>query len=447
MDATRLNAIRQRIFSDYAARAPRSKELYERAKMCMAGGIPSTVRFHDPYALMFERAHGCKLIDADGNEYINCLLNAGPQLLGATNPEVVKAAKEGADDGLLVLNSTLAIDFSELVKEILPSADLVRMAQTGSESMMFALRTARAFTGKKKIIKFFGHYNGLNDEVLTGLLSGDSGIEFGGISAESISNTIVVPYNDIDALREVLDADHDVAAIILDPQMNAGGIWPAPKKYLEDVRELTTKRGVVLIFDEVITGFRWALGGAQQWYDVVPDLTCLAKAIGGGAKVGCLAGKAEIMSGIDYNSVLQAGTFTDGVIGYRAAIAAMKEYKRLDREGQYPVLFARALRFKDAVVRAFTSRGIPMRVNIIGPSMKMYATDMADFTYENVRDHYDHTLTDLFIVGMINKGIYLTNPALRTIYFSFAHTNDDVDQMINAVGDTLDTYDFKSAVQ
>ena len=446
MDQAKAAALREQIFADYEAKTPTSKTLYERAKGCLAGGIPSTVRFHDPYGIMFERAEGSKLIDVDGGEYINCLLNAGPQLLGATNPKVVEAAKEGADMGLLVLNSHLAVEFSELIQQIVPSAELVRMAQTGTESIMFAFRTARAYTGKNKIVKFFGHYNGLSDEMLTGLMTTSGGPEFGGQPESSLSNTVTIRYDDIDALRKVLDEDDDIAAVILDPQMNAGGIWPASKEYMQQVRDLATERGVVLIFDEVITGFRWAAGGAQEWYGVTPDMTCLSKAIASGAKFGCLVGKKDIMSSIQSNGVLQAGTFTDGVIGYKAAIAAMKEYQRLQAEGEYEKLFARTARFRQALLDAFSKRGIPLKINIIGPTMKMYATDMEDYSYENVRDNYDHTLTDLFMVGMINHNVYITNPGLRTIYFSFAHTDEDVDFMIEAIDKTLDKYDFAGLV-
>ena len=439
--------LRAQIFADYEAKTPTSKALYERAKDCLAGGIPSTVRFHEPYGMMFKTADGSKLTDVDGQEYINCLLNAGPQLLGATNPKVIAAAKEGADMGMLVLNSDLALEFAELIQKIVPSAELVRMAQTGTESIMFALRTARAYTGKSKFVKFFGHYNGLNDEVLTGLYGTSGGPEFGGQTASSLASTITIDYHDIDALRKTLDENDDIAAVLLDPQMNAGGIWPANKEYMQQVRDLTAERGVVLIFDEVITGFRWAPGGAQEWYGVTPDLTCLSKAIASGAKFGCLVGKKDIMSTIQSNGVLQAGTFTDGVIGYKAAIAAMKEYQRLGAEGEYDKLFARAERFKNALIEAFTQRGIPLHVNQIGPSMKLYATDMDDYCFENVRDNYDHTLTDLFIMGMINEGIYLTNPTLRTIYFSFAHSDEDVDQMIAAADRVLEKYDFVSLMQ
>ena len=239
--------------------------------------------------------------------------------------------------------------------------------------------------------------------------------------------------------------------MILDPQMNAGGILPASMDYMEALRALTRERGVVLIFDEVITGFRWAPGGAQEYYKVTPEMVVLAKAICSGTKLGVFAGKKEIMSiltpagmpGAPDFPILAAGTFLDNPITLATAITAMKVYRRLGKEGAYERLFAKTRRFEEAAIAAFAKRGIPLQVNGMGPSLKFFVTDL-EMTYENIVKNYNHTISDLFITAMTAQGVILSITSLRTIYFSFAHTDEDVDRMIEAMDVCLDRYDFQS---
>src|SRR3990170_523993 len=279
----------------------RSEELFERAKRLIPGGVNSPVRAYQPYPFFTKSASGSRIVDVDGNEYIDYCLGYGPLILGHAHPKVIEAVKAQLEHGSLFGTPTeQEVVFAELVSEVVPSAEMVRLVSTGGEATMSAIRAARGYTGKKKIVKFEGCYHGAHDCVL--VKAGSGATTFGtptslGIPEETARNTIVVPYNDAARLEAAIKENKgDLAAVIVEPVIGNIGVVLPRESFLERLRELTEAYGVVLIFDEVITGFRLALGGAQEYFGVVPDMTTLGKVMGGGFPMAAYVGKEEIMN-------------------------------------------------------------------------------------------------------------------------------------------------------
>lgn len=443
----------QSVFGQYRKKTRRSLHLYERALGCLQGGVSAGPRFYAPYPIYTSHGRGSRIYDVDGNEYIDYFLSAGPLLLGHCHPEVMEVVKREVDRGLLTYNQELVVECAELLKEIVPCAERVRFSNTGSEVTMLAVRVAKAFTGRNKIIKFYGHYHGMGDQFGVGIYNNADEPDSGGISKEHFMTTILLKYNDIEAIKSKLEEDRDIAAVILDPQMSVSGLWPPSLEYLKELRRLTKKEGVVLIFDEVLTGFRLALGGAQEYFGVVPDLAVYSKAFDAGGKCAALVGKEEVMSILGPKGVpgvpegrrlaFHGGTGIDSTVGLAAAIAAMKVYKKLNASGEYQKLFERSRRLKEGIEAAFKQRNIPLHINMMGPYLKLFITDLKPSfeTYCKL----DVTILILFWTALISEGIYL-NPSLRSILLSFVHTDQDVQKAIDAVHGALDRHNFKKAL-
>jgi glutamate-1-semialdehyde 2,1-aminomutase len=448
MNQERLASLREKVFRAYVDKTPKSKQIYERACRSLLGGVCSSTRFFPPYPFHMTHGRGSKIYDVDGNEYIDCFLSAGPLILGHCHPEVMDAVRRELDRGLLVFNDDLVVECAELIKEIVPCAERVRFANTGTEATLFAVRIARAFTGKNKIIKFYGHYHGLDDQFCVGTSSVSNDATSAGVPKESLKNTVLLKFSDVEAVRRKIAEDKDIAGVILDPQMQAGGIWPASRDYLRELRQITEERGVVLIFDEVITGFRLAPGGAQEYFKVKPDLVALSKGLAGGAKLAAVAGREDVMSTVTPRGLapsastkkfaLHGGTFVDSNIALAASIAALKVYKKLGGQGEYQKLFQRSEKLKAEIEGAFAEKGVPVHVNICGPSLKLFLTSLEP-SFE-LYSGLDMTALDLFYISLIAEGIFLTNPALRSIFLSFAHTDEDMKKIINAINTSLGKY-------
>ena len=297
--------------------------MFEKAKRLMPGGVNSPVRAFQPFPFFTKRAFGSKLVDVDGKEYIDYCLAYGPLILGHANPVVVEAVKSQLENGSLYGTPTKQeVELAELICKVVPSAEMVRLVSTGGEATMSALRAARAYTGRKKIIKFEGCYHGAHDCVL--VRAGSGAITFGmpdslGIPEETTRNTVVVPYNDLERFEEAVKAiKNDLAAVIVEPAIGNIGLVLPKEGFLEGLREVTESYGIVLIFDEIITGFRLALGGAQEYYGVEPDLTTLGKILGGGFPMAAFAGKEEIMRLIaPSGKVYQAGTYSGNPVSFQ----------------------------------------------------------------------------------------------------------------------------------
>jgi glutamate-1-semialdehyde 2,1-aminomutase len=453
MSKVKTTELEASVLRQYMKKTLKSKQLYEKALGCLQGGVSAGTRFYAPYPIYTSHGRGSRVYDVDGNEYIDNFLSAGPLLLGHCHPEVIEAVKREVERGLLSYNQELAVECAELLKEIVPCAEKVRFSNTGSEATMLAVRVAKAFTGRNKIIKFYGHYHGIDDQFSVGTYNDSDEPDSGGVSQDHFTTTILLKYNDMEAIKRKLEEDRDIAAIILDPQMSAGGVWPPSPEYLKELRRLTKKEGVVLIFDEVLTGFRVALGGAQEYFGVVPDLAVFAKAFDGGGKCSALVGKKEVMSILGPKGspfvpegkklAIHAGTYIDSTVGLAAATASMKVYKRLNGSGEYQKLFERSRRLKEGIEAAFEKRSMPLHINMCGPYLKLFFTDLKP-TFE-AYCKLDVTIHILFWLALISEGIYL-NPSLRSILLSFVHTDQDVQKAIDAVHSALDRHNFEEVL-
>jgi glutamate-1-semialdehyde 2,1-aminomutase len=432
----------------YRERTPRSAALFERARRSLVGGTTGNLRYFAPYPLYFDSGSGSRMTDVDGHDYVDCFLCNGPLLLGHRHPAIVAAINRHAGTGSLVVNPELATVAAEAVQEAVPCAERVRFLNSGTEAVIAAVRLARAHTGRTKVVKFYGHYHGQDDQFLVGLEPRSA--PFGaGVPESSFASTVLVPYDDAEALADAL-AIQDVAAVLLDPAMHSGGLWGSKTEYLNEVRSLTTKHGAVLIFDEVITGFRLASGGAQALHGVTPDLTTLAKALGAGEKLAAVVGREECMRSLDPGrppgtpAVFQSGTGNDGTAALAAGAAAVATYRALERDGEYQRLNALAKRLATGLATAFAARDVPFHANQHGPMLQIFlSTAEPGFeTFAGLPTGPVHS----FYLALINEGVLLSLPTSNHIYLSFAHSDADIDLVLEKTWTVLRKYDFRGIV-
>ncbi|MCY3752061.1 MAG: aminotransferase class III-fold pyridoxal phosphate-dependent enzyme [Gammaproteobacteria bacterium] len=447
MPAGSSDTIQEEIFAAYRKLTPASGAYHERARRSLAGGTTGNLRYFPPYPFYETGGRGARVTDLDGNEYIDCFLCNGPLLLGHNHPDVIAAIEGHRETGPLVVNPPIIVDAAELVKDTVPCAERVRFLNSGTEAVIMAVRYARAFTGKDRVVKFYGHYHGQDDQFLTGL--GPTAEPFGAGIPDGITvNTIHARYGDLAVLEQIIDEHQDIAAVMLDPAMHAGGLWGSSRDYLQAVREVTARRNIVLIFDEVITGFRLALGGGQAYYGVTPDLVTLGKAIAAGEKLAAVAGREDIMRVVDPLAptgtprVFQSGTANDGTTAIAASIGAINAYRDLDANNQYEHLFEIGERLAGGIRQAFRTRDIPCHVNQLGPMLQIFLS-AEEPAFENYIG-LDPQVLSLFFLALINEGVILTLPTSGHIYLSFAHTYEDIEEIIEKVNLVLDKYDFSS---
>jgi glutamate-1-semialdehyde 2,1-aminomutase len=422
--------------------AERSRDLFERAQKYIPGGVNSPVRAFKSVGgtpRFISRASGSKLYDVDGREYIDYVGSWGPMILGHAHPAVIEAVIAAARKGTSYGAPTESeIEIAEMTTEAFPSIDMVRMVNSGTEAVISAIRLARAFTGRSRIVKFEGCYHGHGDSLLAKAGSGIA--TFGipgtpGIPAELAALTLTVPYNDIVLLRSVLDQSGDeIACIIIEPVPgNMGVVKPKPD-YLEEIRRITLAKGILLIFDEVITGFRLSYGGFQTLSGIKPDLTCLGKIIGGGLPVGAFGGRRDIMEMLAPNGpVYQAGTLSGNPLAMAAGIATLRElrngavYESLDKKG---AAACRELR------SCFLERGIPVVINRMGSMFTIFFTpdDVYDFASASKSDVQRYAK---FFHGMLDNGLYLAPSQFEAAFVSAAHSDTDLDKTISACRETL----------
>ncbi len=444
---TGLGRLGDRIHADYRDATPGSAALFRRAIKVLPGGVSGNLRHFAPHPLYMAGGDGAWTVDVDGRRYVDGFLCNGPLLLGHNHPAVRQALEQHAHVGSLVLNPALLVDCAERVCALVPSAERVRFLNSGTEALLTAVRYARAYTGRGKVLKFFGHYHGQDDQFLVG--AGPARTPFGhGVPQAAYAHTLTAPFNDIEAARRALVEDGDVAAVVLDPAMHSGGLWGTSRGYLEALRELTRRTGAVLIFDEVITGFRLSPGGAQGHYGVTPDLTTLAKALGAGERIAAVAGRADVMAVVDPLSgdparrVFQSGTGNDGAAGLAAACAAMDAYREQGDAG-YARLAALAARLAQGLRQAFGEAGIGCHVNQSASMLQLFLTREApDFTrYAGL----DTRLVDLFYLALMTRGVMLSLPTSNHIYLSFAHGDAEVDAILAAAREVITHYGFAEA--
>ena len=433
-----------------AARYAKSKALFETASEIIPGGVNSTARAvwsgWDPYPLFVEAGTGSRLRDVDGNEYIDYLLGLGPMILGHRPKQVTEAVVSAIQSHgtVFALPAAAEIDLTRKMIAAVPSLEQVRLCNTGTEAVLYAVRLARAFTGRNKIIRFEGMYHGFSDGVYW---SKHPGLNVAGPDASPMAvpqgpglprgiddSLIILPWNDARLLREVIEREgQQIAAVLTEPVMcNTGCILPE-QGYLETMRELTEKHGIVLIFDEVITGFRLALGGAQALYGVTPDISTFAKGLGGGFPVAAMGGRKNIMSLVADGTVSMAGTYAANVIAVAAANEALNQ---LTRPGMYEGLFKVSDRLRLGLERVFADAGIATRVVGVGPVFQVWFTEQEIRNYRDAARFASHDLFRLWWEGMLDRGVLFHPGAYENLFVSFAHSEDDVDQTLIAARET-----------
>lgn len=414
-----------------------SKELFDNAKKVLVGGVNSPVRAMKPYPFFVTQGRGCRLTDVDGRSYIDYCLAYGPLILGHAYPAVVEKIREQLEKGSVYgAPSELEVELARKVIEHVPSAEMVRFVNTGTEATMAAIRLARGYTGRKRILKFEGAFHGAHDGVLVKAGSGATthGVPTSkGVPQEVAKNTLLAPFNDLGAVEKVIRKG-DLACVILEPVIgNAGCILPE-EGFLESLRELTQDNDVLLIFDEVITGFRLAMGGAQEHYNVTPDVTTLGKILGGGLPIGAVAAKVEIMENFSpTGGVYQAGTFNGNPLSLTAGYATVKELEngRVHKK-------ANALREKltAGLEDISQKRGIKTRVYGIASMFQVY------FTGDDVRDYSTALKADkeAFLglqQGLLSRGVFFPPSQYECNFLSYAHGEEEVDATLAAAEEAV----------
>jgi glutamate-1-semialdehyde 2,1-aminomutase len=419
----------------------KSEELFEKAKKLMPGGVNSPVRAFQPYPFFTERAHGSRLFDADGKEYVDYCLGYGPLILGHGHPKVTEAVKTQLENGTLFGTPTeQEVELAELICQLVPSAEMVRLVSTGGEATMSALRAARGFTGKKKIIKFEGCYHGAHDSVL--VKAGSGAMTFGipdslGIPEETVRNTIVVPYNDAEKFEETVKANKDdLAAVIVEPVIGNIGLILPKEGFLEALREVTERFGIVLIFDEIITGFRLALGGAQEFYCVKPDLTTLGKVLGGGFPMAAFTGKKEIMRLIaPSGKVYQAGTYSGNPVSVVAALATLK---LLSEKGAdfYKDMTAKCHDIVGPLKRLVEESKVGLQVVDVASMFQVFFTPTPVYDYRTVKTA-DAARFFAYHAALLKEGVFVPPSQFETCFLSTAHSAEDLKRTVEVLSAAL----------
>ncbi|MDW7725542.1 MAG: glutamate-1-semialdehyde 2,1-aminomutase [Candidatus Methanoperedens sp.] len=411
----------------------KSRKLFEEAKTVLPGGVSSPVRSIKPYPFYTKSADGSKITDVDGNTYIDYVMGYGPLLLGHKHPAIREAVTRQFSDGWLYGTPTeLEVNLAKKITSLYASIEMVRFVSTGTEATMGALRTARGFTGKNKFIKIEGGYHGAHEAVLVKAGSGATTLgtpDSAGVPADFTKNTLQVPYNNIEAMTEAISTYRDdVAAVIIEPVLgNIGPVLPE-KGYLEDVRKVTRENDVVLIFDEVITGFRLSMGGAQEYFGITPDMTTLGKILGGGFHIGAIGGKREIMENISpEGAVYQAGTFNGSPVSMSAGLAVIDT---LRKERVHDKVNKNGDSMRGALSDVVTDLGLDYNVSGIASMFKVFFGDLPHNYEETLK--CDTGKFKLFFIKMLKDGIFLPPSQYETNFLSLAHSQDDMDKTVEA---------------
>jgi len=421
----------------------KTRDLFLQAKRVIPGGVNSPVRAFQAVGgtpIFIRGAAGSRVVDEDGREYIDYIASWGPMILGHGRPEVVAAIREAAGRGTSYGAPTLAeIAMAERIVSAFPSVETVRMVSSGTEATMTAIRLARGWTGREKIVKFIGCYHGHADSLLVKAGSGVATLGIPGspgIPRSLAELTIPVPFNNADAVREVFARfGEEIACIIVEPVAGNMGVVPPRPGFLETLREVTRENGALLIFDEVITGFRLAYGGWQTLTGIGPDLTCLGKIIGGGLPVGAVGGNRTILEHLaPTGPVYQAGTLSGNPLAMAAGITTLD----ILRDASYEEIDRRAADLGAGFLDLFRIKGIPVRINRVGSMFTLFFTaeDVVDF---ETASHSDTALYARFFRGMLAAGINLAPAQFEAGFVSFAHTDNDIARTVEACEKALKT--------
>ncbi|MBI2428888.1 MAG: glutamate-1-semialdehyde 2,1-aminomutase [Ignavibacteriales bacterium] len=423
-----------------------SQKLFFKAQQLIPGGVNSPVRAFKSVGrepLFIAKARGSKLWDEDGNEFIDYVGSWGPMILGHAHPKVLDAIRKAMVDGTSFGAATRReVEMAELITNIIPSIEMVRMVNSGTEATMSAVRLARAYTGKQKIIKFEGCYHGHADSFL--IKAGSGAMTLGvpdspGVTQSVGNDTLIAQFNDIHSVENLISENHDhIAGLIVEPIVGNMGCIPPQNNFLHRLRDLCSKNNIIFILDEVMTGFRVALGGAQELYGVQPDLTTLGKIIGGGLPVGAYGGKKELMKMIAPSGpVYQAGTLSGNPLAMAAGLTTLS-ILRSDRKKIYRQLEKYAIQLERGIAAIIKKHNLPLTHNRVGSMFTLF------FTQQTVVDYVSAKSSDTrqfarFFNGMLERGMYLPPSQFEAAFLSIAHTEAQMDATLNAAEEILTT--------
>lgn len=421
----------------------RSKALFEKAKQFIPGGVNSPVRAFKAVGgnpLFMKKAKGAYLYDEDGNQYIDLINSWGPMILGHAHPLVEEAVKNAlVNSPSFGAPTAREVEMAELICSMVPSVEKVRMVNSGTEATMSAIRVARGFTGRSKIIKMEGCYHGHGDSFL--IAAGSGAMTFGtpdspGVTKGTAQDTLIAPFNSLEAVQKLIDQNkNEIAALILEPVVGNMGCVVPKEGYLKGLRDLCTKHGIVLIFDEVMTGFRLAPGGAQELYDVMPDMTTLGKIIGGGLPVGAYGGKEEIMNRVSpAGPVYQAGTLSGNPLAMAAGLAMVQHLKT------HPEIYQQLNSISDYVVNGLKNqlkeRSLNYTVNHVGSMFTQFFNDKNVVDFDTAKTS-DTALYGKYFQAMLRRGVYLPPSQYEAVFISAAVDKSIADQILTASKESL----------
>ncbi len=416
-----------------------SEELFDRAVKVIPGGVNSPVRAYGAIGIaprFIDRADGCHIYDVDGKEYVDYIDSWGPMILGHNFPEVKESVLKACEKGLSFGCATaIEVEMAEFICDHIPHVDMVRMVNSGTEAVMSAVRVARGFTGKNKIIKFAGCYHGHSDAMLVSAGSGvmTSGVpDSAGVPKGCTEDTMTAVYNDLDSVRALMEqADGQTAAVIVEAVGANMGVVPPKKGFLEGLRKLCDEYGALLIFDEVITGFRLAFGGAAEYFGVTPDLVTYGKIIGAGMPVGAYGGRREIMELVSpVGKVYQAGTLSGNPIAMAAGLTQLKYlyehqeiYKDLEEKGK---------RLYGGMEKILAEKNLPYHINHVSSLGSLFFTEQEVVDYTSAKSSDTKAFSEYF-KGMLAQGIHMAPSQFEAMFLSTAHTDEIIDQTLEAV--------------
>ena len=416
-----------------------SEELFDRAVKVIPGGVNSPVRAYGAIGIaprFIDRADGCHIYDVDGKEYVDYIDSWGPMILGHNFPEVKESVLKACEKGLSFGCATaIEVEMAEFICDHIPHVDMVRMVNSGTEAVMSAVRVARGFTGKNKIIKFAGCYHGHSDAMLVSAGSGvmtSGGPDSAGVPKGCTEDTMTAVYNDLDSVRALMEqADGQTAAVIVEAVGANMGVVPPKKGFLEGLRKLCDEYGALLIFDEVITGFRLAFGGAAEYFGVTPDLVTYGKIIGAGMPVGAYGGRREIMELVSpVGKVYQAGTLSGNPIAMAAGLTQLKYlyehqeiYKDLEEKGK---------RLYGGMEKILAEKNLPYHINHVSSLGSLFFTEQEVVDYTSAKSSDTKAFSEYF-KGMLAQGIHMAPSQFEAMFLSVAHTDEIIDQTLEAV--------------